>query len=146
MSNKLNYTDLVKHVEGYVSITDGVANIDNKQIQEACFVELGTTLADVKKAYDSVAMVANAVGSVIVDKGQQYLADNKDAEAVSGKTKIGEESVSYAVRRDMETRNPQTGAISNHKGALTMRRTINTRTSELTDIKTLAKESGIKRL
>lgn len=49
VKNKLNYQDLVKHVEGYVSITDGVANIDNKQIQEACFLELGTTTADVKK-------------------------------------------------------------------------------------------------
>lgn len=146
MSDKLNYTNLVPSVEGFVSITDGVVNIDNKQIQEACFVELGTTLADVKKAYDSVAMVENAIGSVVVDKGQIYLADNKEVETVTGKTKIGEESVTYTVRRDMETRNPQTGAISNHKGALTMRRTINTRASELTDIKTLAKETGIKRL
>ena len=67
----------------------------------------------------------------------------KDGESVS---LVGFGTFSVKARAARTGRNPQTGAISNHKGALTMRRTINTRTSELTDIKTLAKESGIKRL
>ena len=88
MSTKLTSKDLIKHVEGYVSITDGVANIDNKQIQEACFLELGTSLADVKKAYDHTAMVENAIAHVFVEKAQDYLADHKDATVVAGNTKL----------------------------------------------------------
>lgn len=146
MSNKLTSKDLIKHVEGYVSITDGVANIDNKQIQEACFLELGTTLADVKKAYDSTAMVENAIAQVFVDKAQDYLADHKDVSTVTGSTKIGEEKISLTCRRDMESRNPQSGEISNHKGALKMTRTLNNRASEYTEIKALARETGLKKL
>lgn len=146
MSTKLTSKDLIKHVEGYVSITDGVANIDNKQIQEACFLELGTSLADVKKAYDHTAMVENAIAHVFVEKAQDYLADHKDATVVAGNTKIGEEKISLTCRRDSESRNPQTGETSNHKGALRMTRTLNNRASEYTDIKTLARERGLNKL
>ena len=146
MSNKLNYQDLVKHVEGYVSIADGVANIDNKEIQEACFLELGTTTAEVKKAYDHTALVENAIAHVFSDKSQDFMADNKDVDSVTAKTKIGEETLHLTSRRDFETRNPSTGATTNHKGALIVRRVVNNRGSEITDIKTLAKERGLKRL
>lgn len=146
MSDKQTYLDLVPHVKDHVSITDGVANIDNKKIQEVCFAQLGTSVTEVKKAYNDVALVEGAIANVFSDQAQDYLAKHKDVDSISAKTKIGEETLHLGSRRDMETRNPLTGAVSNHKGALTVRRSINTRASEFADIKTLAKERGIKHL
>lgn len=146
MSDTQTYQDLVQHVEKFVTITDGVANVDGKQVQDVCFAELGTTTKEVKKAYNDVALVSSAVASVFSEKAQDFLAANKEVDSISTKTKIGEETLNLTTRREMETRNPLTGATSNHKGALTVRRSINTRASEITDIKTLAKERGIKTL
>lgn len=146
MADKLNYQDLIGNVDQFVSITDGVANIDNKEIQEACFHQLGTTLADVKRAYDSTAVIENAIAHVFSEKAQDYMKAHKDVDSIVAKTKIGEEAVTFTSRRDSQTRNPQTGEIKDVKGALKVTRTLNNRSSELTDIKTLAKERGFKHL
>ena len=92
------------------------------------------------------AVIENAIAHVFSEKAQDYMKAHKDVDSIVAKTKIGEEAVTFTSRRDSQTRNPQTGEIKDVKGALKVTRTLNNRSSELTDIKTLAKERGFKHL
>lgn len=141
MSDKLTITDLEKHIAEYLTITEGVASLE-KGVQENCFKELGTSTAAVKKAYDDTAMVENAIASVFSTKAIDYMAENESCSIVTAELKVGEEKLHLDSRRDWVTSNPKTGVKTNHKGALIVRRTISNRSSELKDIKTLARERG----
>lgn len=143
---KLKAQDLLAVTSANITITDGVATVNNKVIQDECFALLGTDLATVKNSQDAVAMTNNAVAQSFSDLAQDYMADNKEATEVTAKTSIGEETLHLSSRRDMETRNPTTGETTAHKGALTVRRVIKNRNSELVNIKTLAKERGLNKL
>ena len=143
---KMKSADLLHVVKDRISITDGVAVIDNKAIQEEGFAALGTDLATVKHSYDAVATLVNTVTEAFVEKSHDYLAANKDFNTVTTKTNLGEEELHLTGYRDSTSRNPKTGEITNHKGAVTVRRVIKNRGAELTNIKQLAKEGGLKKL
>lgn len=146
MSTKLKTDDLLAIAEANITIAGGVAEINNKVIQTECFEKLGTDLATVKKAYDDVALVENTIARVFSDKAQDAMATSKDHDSIVAKTNVGEEELHLTSRRTMETRNPSTGETMTHKGALTIRRVVKNRSSELTNIKQLAKERGLNKL
>lgn len=146
MTIKLKTDDLLSIAEANITIAEGVATINNKVIQTECFEKLGTDLASVKKAYDDVALVENTIATVFSNKAQDYMVTTKDCDSVTAKTNIGEEEFHLTSRRTMETRNPSTGETMTHKGALTVRRVVKNRGSELTSIKHLAKTRGINKL
>lgn len=146
MSTKLTAVDLAEVVKGKITIVDGVATIDNKAIQEEGFAKLDTDLATVKHSYNSVAIIENAIAQEFSDASHDYMAENKSYDQVTAKTSIGEEELHLASRRESDSRNPSTGEITTNKGALTVRRVIKNRGSELTNIKQLAKASGLNKL
>lgn len=144
--SKMKSAELLHLTKDRIKIVDGVATIDNKAIQEEGFAALGTDSATVKHSYDAVALLVNTVAEAFVEQSQDYLATNKDFKTVTAKTNIGEEELHLTDYRDSTSRNPKTGEISEHKGALTVRRVIKNRAGELTNIKQLAKETGLKKL
>lgn len=146
MSTKLKVDDLISIAEANITIKDGVAEINNKVIQTECFEKLGTDIATVKKAYDDVALVENTIATAFSDKAQDHMADHKDYDSIVAKTNVGEEEFHLTSRRTMETRNPSNGETMTHKGALTVRRVVKNRSSELSAIKQLAKTRGLNKL
>lgn len=146
MSTKLKSADLLDVVKGKIEITDGVGTIDNKAVQNEAFEKLGTDLATVKSSYDAVAVVNNAIAEEFVNASQEYLVENKDHDNVTLKTNVGDEELYLERRRNSTSRNPKTGEVIENKGALTVRRTIKNRNSETSNIKQLAKETGLKKL
>lgn len=144
--SKMKSAELLHLTKDRIKIVDGVAAIDNKAIQEEGFAALGTDLATVKHSYDAVALLVNTVAEAFVEQSHDYLVANKDFKTVTAKTNIGEEEVHLTGYRDSTSRNPKSGEISEHKGALTVRRVIKNRGAELTNIKQLAKEGGLKKL
>lgn len=145
-STKFKSEDLLPIAQAHISIVDGVATIDNKEIVSKALEELGNTAGNIKKAYDDTALINNAIAETFSDMSIDYMAEHADCDQISAKTSICEEELHLLSRRVMEARNPSTRETMSIKGALTTRRVVKNRGGETTNIKQLAKQRGINKL